>query len=139
MANVLILVVLILITILKCSNSYSIRKSITRSILPSSSSSSLSLMQSTISTNILDTFDYNTQSKLPWIPSGYKTYTYNNYKINYVDLGGGKGNATISLSSLSSSSSSLLSYHFYHHDHHHHHHHHHYLTTIIIITIIIII
>jgi len=121
MANVLILVVLILITILKCINSYSIRTSITRNIPSSSSSStSLSLMQSTISTNILDTFDYNKQSKLPWIPSGYKTYTYNDYKINYVDLGGGKGNATISSSST-------------------YHHYHHIITTIINISFIIII
>lgn len=51
---------------------------------------SSSVIQSTISSNVLNSFDYKKENKLPWIPSGYKTYTLpSGYKTNYVDLGNG--------------------------------------------------
>ena len=37
--------------------------------------------------NVLATFDYNTQDKLPWLENGYQTWKWNNYSINYVALG----------------------------------------------------
>jgi hypothetical protein len=94
MINIILL--LILITIIKCY-SFNINKIIINNIKRSNLVLSSSVMQSTISSNILNNFDYNKNNKLPWIPSGYKTYNYNKYKINYVDLGGGKDKPPILL------------------------------------------
>lgn len=38
-------------------------------------------------TDILD-YDYKNDKKLPWLQKGYKTWLWNDYKINYVDIGG---------------------------------------------------
>lgn len=85
MSMMLIKISLLLILLIVVTNSFIISKK-------SLSSSKISLMQSTISSNILNSFDYNTNDKLPWIPSGYKTFIYNNYKVNYVDLGNDNNN-----------------------------------------------
>lgn len=60
------------------------------SILKESSSSvRISRIASTTikSVSILGDFNYKTDSKLPWIESGYKTWNYNGHKINYIDVG----------------------------------------------------
>lgn len=41
-----------------------------------------------MATTSLDSFDHYTENKLPWIQSGYKSWTWRGNKINYVDLGG---------------------------------------------------
>ena len=36
---------------------------------------------------ILGTFNYLTDKKLPWVPSGYKTWNFQGHKVNYIDVG----------------------------------------------------
>lgn len=36
---------------------------------------------------ILGTFNYLTDKKLPWVPTGYKTWKFQGHKVNYIDVG----------------------------------------------------
>ena len=36
---------------------------------------------------ILGTFNYLTDKKLPWVPTGYKTWEFQGHKVNYIDVG----------------------------------------------------
>jgi hypothetical protein len=36
---------------------------------------------------ILGTFNYLTDKKLPWVPSGYKTWKFQGHNVNYIDVG----------------------------------------------------
>lgn len=89
MTIVKILLLIVLCNIITYSNSFNIKKikatvlisSILKSSITSSSDNSL------ISNDVLASFDYKKESKLPWISNGYKQYKFNNYKVNYVELG----------------------------------------------------
>ena len=36
---------------------------------------------------ILGEFDYRTDTKLPWVQSGYKTWQFQGHNVNYIDVG----------------------------------------------------
>jgi Alpha/beta hydrolase family len=36
---------------------------------------------------ILGNFDYRTDSKLPWVPTGYKKWQFQGHEVNYIDVG----------------------------------------------------
>ena len=36
---------------------------------------------------ILGNFDYKIDSKLPWVPNGYKSWKFQGHNVNYIDVG----------------------------------------------------
>ena len=62
-----------------------------RCTLPSKSVLASSAVSSPVTTRVTDpilgNFDYRTDSKLPWVQSGYKSWNFQGHKVNYIDVG----------------------------------------------------
>ena len=88
--NKILLLLLIIILLCNIINSYNIInkiKTITKTKKSIILKSSITSSDNIISNDVLSSFDYKKETKLPWISNGYKSYKFNNYKINYVELG----------------------------------------------------
>ena len=56
-------------------------------IRTSLSSSVLSTPTTPRNDPILGNFDYRTDKKLPWVPTGYKKWQFQGHEVNYIDVG----------------------------------------------------
>lgn len=59
-------------------------KAHSRTTLPSSV---LSSPTTPLNDPILGNFDYRTDKKLPWVPTGYKKWRFQGHEVNYIDVG----------------------------------------------------
>jgi len=49
------------------------------------------LQQPRTTESILGNFNYKTDKKLPWVPTGYKSWKFNGHNVNYIDVGAEEG------------------------------------------------